>query len=178
MMDSAGTSISAYSSSLRIVARLAAWLLISLAILSMVVSVQGRYKIAVNRTSSLEGKLFLVDAASGVTGSGLRGEVVAFNFDGRRWGFPEGVLWAKQVAGLPGDPIEVKEGEVWVANRKVAVLSSGAMERGSLNPVGARRVPEGRIFVVGTATNSLDSRYLEFGFPRMDDLVGTARRLL
>ena len=177
-MDSAGNSIPAYASYLSIAARLAAWLLIALAILSMVVSVQGRYKIAVNRTSSLEGSLFLVDAASGVTGSDLRGEVVAFYFDGRRWGFPEGVLWAKQVEGLPGDPIEVKEDAVWVANRKVAVLSSGAMERGALNPVGARRVPAGRVFVVGTADNSLDSRYLEFGFPRMDELVGTARRLL
>lgn len=158
-------------------ARAGSWLLIVVAMIVAAVSMQGRYKVAVNRTASMDGRLFVVDGA-GVSEGDLLGAVVAFRFDGSRWGYPDDALWAKRVAGLPGDAIEVRGADVWVAGRKVAALSEGVMGRGGVSPVGASAVPAGSVFVVGGNEDSLDSRYAEFGFPRIDELAGTASALL
>ena len=147
--------------------------LVAVAVLMAALAHQGRYKIAINESASIEGSVFLVDHKGAGDNLPKLGDMVAFYFDGSRWGFPSDHLWAKVVAGLPGDPIEAKGQEIWVAGKKAAVLSAGAMERASLSVVRETSVPNGTVFVVGENPDSLDSRYKEFGFLSIDQIAGT-----
>lgn len=160
---------------LALAGRAATAALVAAAAASFALSQQDRFRIAVNSSGSMDGRVFLLDSEG--PSPVRRGEVVVFAFDGGRWGFPD-ELWAKRVVGLPGDAIEVVGDGVFVAGSRVATLSPGPMERGNVSPVRAREVPPGSVFVVGSSPDSLDSRYLEFGFPGIDGLLGTATRLL
>lgn len=133
----------------------------------------GRFLIAVNISESVEPKLFIVP--TGRQARLERGKFVAFRHDGSAWGLPADALWVKKVAGLPGDEIRV-DGVlgVHVAGRRVGALSTGSMRRGGLTANEHGRVPPGALFVVGGHSDSLDSRYAQFGFLLIENVVGEA----
>jgi conjugal transfer pilin signal peptidase TrbI len=69
----------------------------------------------------------------------------------------------KRLAGLPGDSIALKDGQIVVAGRKVGRMQSHTQDGKPLHPLQSRVVPEGMVFVAGDHPRSFDSRYGEFG---------------
>ncbi|MBF2735850.1 MAG: S26 family signal peptidase [Betaproteobacteria bacterium AqS2] len=151
-------------------------MLILVASVVAIAAIQERWRLGVNVTDSLPGQVFLIDAGRR-DGPFVRGEVVAFRFDGSRWGYPADAVWAKRVAGLPGERVAVVGGVVFVAGARVAVLDPGVLARGGVKPLPAGAVPPGMLFVLGASADSFDSRYAEFGFLPEEDVLGVLRTL-
>jgi signal peptidase I len=127
-----------------------------------------------------------------------RGEVVIFHHPRKR-----GLTWIKRVIGLPGDTVEVKDGDVLVNGRKLArdrvpadaffgirrqidgdLFEEVHAGRRYLIMIGTGKnpefpkttVPEGSLFVLGDhRDNSSDSRDPEMGFVPLGDLLGRAQ---
>lgn len=137
---------------------------------------EGRYLLAPNQTSSLDGTLYVIDLQSDVANLAV-GDLVAFHHDGTRWGFSADVPWAKRLGGLPGESIAVQAGLVTVGGRPTGRLDPPAMARAQLAPVTATTVPAGHLYVWGEHTASIDSRYREFGFVPRERVLGIAHRL-
>lgn len=76
----------------------------------------------------------------------------------------EGQMIAKQVAAVPGDRIEIRADQLYV-NGKAYLGPMVLLPKLGLAP-GAKdrieRVPEGKLFVVGTLPRAYDSRYWGF----------------
>lgn len=136
---------------------------------------QGRYLLAPNQSNSLPGNLYLIKL--GQPADLQPGEQIAFHHDAAAWGFPASAIWLKNVAGLPGDAIELKGLNVLIGGRPGGRLSPAAMQRASLTPVVAIAVPADHLYVLGEHTASFDSRYAEFGFVPMTRVIGRATRV-
>jgi conjugal transfer pilin signal peptidase TrbI len=83
----------------------------------------------------------------------------------------------KRVAGVPGDILRIRGGEVFVNDRLVAEGLEDAVLYGR-RPADFERtevIPPRRYFVVGTARMSNDSRY--WGYLPYEAIVGTGYRL-
>lgn len=151
-------------------------MLILVASVVAIAASQDRWRLGINITASLPGAVFLIDAGRR-GGPFARGEVVAFRFDGSRWGYPADAVWAKRVAGLPGDEVAVVGGAVFVAGERAAAVDAGVLARGGVRPLAAGAVPPGRLFVLGASSDSFDSRYAEFGFLPEEEVLGVLRTL-
>jgi signal peptidase I len=95
-----------------------------------------------------------------------RGDIVVFKTDGLA-PLPSGTLYAKRVAGEPGDRLRIADGKLYINDKHVA-LSNALGEIAYHLPAGAERmaahtdltVPDGHYFMLGdNAANSSDSRF-------------------
>lgn len=81
----------------------------------------------------------------------------------------------KRVIGLPGERLEIKQGEIWINNQSIQVsdeLSSWS-DTPSPQPLGPVLIPENCYFVVGDNRNSSrDSR--DFGPVHINAVIGKA----
>lgn len=78
--------------------------------------------------------------------------------------------YVKRVIGLPGDVVEVRDGQVTVNGEPLDEPYVVHDDRGTFEPV---EVPAGRLYVLGdNRPNSSDSRYPSLGLVRVDDVVG------
>lgn len=68
----------------------------------------------------------------------------------------------KQVKGLPGDILEVKEGQVWIKHY-LGPLYLTTLQNEPLTPISSSIIPEGKVFMAGDHPRSIDSRYEEVG---------------
>jgi signal peptidase I len=144
----------------------------------------------------LEGDHVLADKLAYRKGLPKRGDVVIFRVPRK-----PGTTWIKRVIGLPGDTVEVKDGEVFVNGKRldrdrvpvssfngVAGIPEGQVfvetNAGSSyliligkekNPVYPKTmVPEGGFFVLGDHRDrSLDSRDPELGFIPLGNILGS-----
>lgn len=84
----------------------------------------------------------------------------------------DGKMIAKEVAGLPGDRIVVRNDRAFVNGKFVGqLILNGKLGRGPGGFDRAETVPPGKVFLVGTLPRSYDSRY--WGFLDQRFLVGT-----
>jgi conjugal transfer pilin signal peptidase TrbI len=117
------------------------------------------FGIRINSSDSLPHKLFWAYAKGEVK----VGQIVSFKrFD---------TVVAKEIVGLPGDPIEVVDGVVWVGGREVGKALEVSPSGKNMTLLTRREVPEGKVFCRGTHPESFDSRYAEFGLVGEDEIV-------
>lgn len=104
------------------------------------------------------------------------GMLVAFRTDARlEPHFKEGTTFIKQVQGISGDTIVVRNGFADVAGRKTLFLSSDVLKKLGTNASALDRSYEllpGELFVAGTHPNSFDSRY--WGALQPTQVIGRA----
>lgn len=86
----------------------------------------------------------------------------------------ESQLFIKRVIGLPGETVEIRDGNIYIDGSEAPlddVKTKETME-GSFGPY---TVPEGCYFVMGdNRNNSRDSRYWEHTFVSEDEILGKA----
>lgn len=96
-----------------------------------------------------------------------RGDVVIFRFPDDPTGK---TLYVKRVIGVPGDTIEVRDGQVLINGQVQEEPYIREITRGEYGPY---VVPEGCYFMMGDNRNSsLDSRFWENKFVEKDQILG------
>lgn len=83
----------------------------------------------------------------------------------------------KRAIGLPGDVVEVRDGDVYIDGERLdePYLDDGTRTEAGRNGATRWEVPEDHIFVMGdNRSNSADSRYYANGYVPVDEVVGRA----
>ena len=105
-----------------------------------------------------------------------RGELAGFYPKGKMGPSFEGILVIKQIAGIPGDELWVKDDVFYVNGRRIGPLDllaklqkpSGYFDRRVV-------VPDGQYLFIGTLPRAYDGRY--WGFVPYQDIVAIVRPL-
>lgn len=133
-----------------------------------------RFRLSINTTDSLPNWAFIVDQSNR---SPRRGELVAFVPPPTRWYSP-GAVFAKVVAGVPGDRVERHGRDFYVAGHFVGSAKPFARD-GAVTTLGPEGViPAGHYFVVTPHPDSLDSRYADVGWIEEASIIGKAEPVL
>jgi signal peptidase I len=110
-----------------------------------------------------DGEYVLIDKVSYALHPPARGDVIVFLRPNER-------DFIKRVIGVPGDTVEVRDGQVYVNG---VPLDEPYLNQRTLSTMASRRVEAGRYFVLGdNRNNSSDSR--AFGTIAAEDIVGRA----
>ena len=86
----------------------------------------------------------------------------------------ESELYIKRIIGLPGETVEIKDGDVYIDGSKKPLDDSFTAEKteGSFGPY---TVPKDSYFVMGDNRNcSYDSRFWDNTYVRFDEILGKA----
>lgn len=78
--------------------------------------------------------------------------------------------FVKYLVGVEGDKIKRMGEKIYINEEFVCEVNPAS----GLTPIEDSVIPPGRVFVVGTHKDSLDSRYEEFGLIKVSDLKGKA----
>ncbi len=112
----------------------------------------------------VSGERVIVNRLSYKFGSPQRGDIIVFHYPRN-----PAEEYIKRVIGLPGDEVEVRNGEVYVNGQQL----DESYLKVRTNYVGTWRVPAGQLFVLGdNRNNSSDSH--EWGTVPMSYVVGKA----
>ncbi len=135
------------------------------------------FTIGINLDHSLPGYVFLIHKGE----MPVKGQIVAFRFQGYKPYFSAGTIFVKLLAGVPGDVVSaVDHGciEYRVNQMVIGCVRPKARDGHPLNlgPVG--EIPPGRYAVRGTSIDSFDSRYAGVGWIKRSQIIGRAYRLL
>lgn len=96
-----------------------------------------------------------------------RGDIMIFKFPD-----DESVLFVKRLIGMPGDTVEVHDGNVYINGEVLDEPYLNVVTEGNFGPY---QVPEDSYFMMGdNRNNSMDSRYWENTFLKRDKVVGKA----
>lgn len=96
-----------------------------------------------------------------------RGDIVIFKFPDN-----EKILYIKRVIGMPGETVEIHNGEVTIDGE---ILSEPYLTTTTEGDFGPYIVPEGHYFMMGdNRNNSADSRYWNNTYLSRDKIVGKA----
>lgn len=96
-----------------------------------------------------------------------RGDVVVFLYPD-----DEEIYYVKRVIGMPGETVEVIDGQVFI-NGSDEPLEEDYLKEEGVGSFGPYEVPEGSYFMMGdNRNNSLDSRYWTNKFVSEDKILG------
>lgn len=111
-----------------------------------------------------EGELLVVFKQAYLIGEPHRGDIIVFHHNGQP---PEDYI--KRVIGLPGDTVDIRDGQVSINNQVVdePYINAEAAYQGTW------QVPEGTLFVLGDNRNRSSDSHL-WGFVPQEDVVGRA----
>lgn len=111
-----------------------------------------------------EGELLVVYKLAYQFGEPHRGDIVVFHHNSRP---PEDYI--KRVIGLPGDTVDIQNGQVSINNQVIEepYVSAEPAYQGSW------QVPEGMLFVLGDNRNRSSDSHV-WGFVPLDEVVGRA----
>lgn len=127
------------------------------------------YRIAGNETDSLPDRFFLVELGQFPP---QRGDKLAFHVGGGVRHYPAGMVFVKRVAGLPGDRIEWRGEQVYVAGKLVGRAKPRNRFGEALAWTAAGVIPAGHYFVSTPHPDSYDSRYAEIGLVSAEQVMG------
>lgn len=125
-----------------------------------------------NLTTSLDGSVYVYRQGMPFG----RGDLVAYRWHGGAT-YPAGTIFIKQVVGLPGDRIEVRDGAFWVGDHYVGAAKPFSKAGVPLTPAPEGVVPPGAYFVATPSPDSLDSRYALSGNIPQSAIIGRAYAL-
>ncbi len=101
-----------------------------------------------------------------------RGDIVVFKSH-IKYKDGEDKLLIKRLIGVPGDVIDIYNGDVYVNGKKIS--SSYTLEGWTEGEIYDVKVPKGKVFVLGdNRQNSEDSRSVRVGFVKKDEILGEA----
>lgn len=86
--------------------------------------------------------------------------------------------FTKQVMGLPGDVITLKNKEVWINGLYVGKVKSHTQNGQQLEPIQQGVIPPNHYYVSGKHPDSYDSRYKSLGLINEDQIIGRAYPIL
>lgn len=96
-----------------------------------------------------------------------RGDITVFRYPDDPTG---NTLYVKRIIGLPGDTVQVEDGEVFVNGETLEEDYIAEITDGDFGPY---TVPEGCYFMMGDNRNhSVDSRFWENKFVEKDEILG------
>ena len=96
-----------------------------------------------------------------------RGDIIIFKYPDN-----EKILYIKRVIGMPGETVEIHNGEVTIDGEVLAEPYLTTVTEGDFGPY---IVPEGHYFMMGdNRNNSADSRYWKNTYLSRDKIVGKA----
>jgi len=145
------------------------------ALVGIAVPVTERYRVAWDKgeVACLPYRIFLIDLHDQDV---VRGELVSFKTHGLSAKHRPNAIFTKLVAGVPGDKVDIRDGEVFVGGRlygplfldvaKVLGQPAASFER-------SFTLADEEFFVVGTEHNSFDSRF--YGPVSQSTFVGQTR---
>ena len=145
-------------------------------IMAVVIALFINFAVIVNAevpTGSMENTIMAGDRVialrlSYLFGSPERGDVAIFKYPDAPDG--ETVLYVKRVIGLPGDTVEIMDGNVYINGE---VLEEDYIKETTMGDFGPYEVPEDCYFMMGdNRNNSQDSRFWENKFVEEDDMLG------
>ena len=113
-----------------------------------------------------ENDFVLVNRLAYRLGEPSRGDVVVF----RNPSDPDAEPYIKRVVGLPGDLVEVREGQVFVNGNPLRE----PYIKESPTYAGTWDVPEGMLFVLGDNRNSSSDSHI-WGYVPLESVIGTAK---
>lgn len=125
------------------------YLIIGIVLLAAIGLMLG-YGFRLNLSPSLPNKLYFGIPVSSV----VRGQIIAFSMPQSK------VTFAKRVAGIGGDLLEIKEDKIFINGRSECDLS---WKPSGLTFVSSCVIPDGFFFALGSSEDSFDSRYEIFG---------------
>lgn len=129
----------------------------------------GHYMVAGNETESLPDKFFVVERGLHTVN---RGELLAFHVGSDVRHYPVGMVFIKQVVGMPGDEIIWVGDTVYVAGKPVGTAKSENRFGEALEKTPAGVIPNGKYFVATSHPDSYDSRYREMGLVADTQVAG------
>jgi signal peptidase I len=96
-----------------------------------------------------------------------RGDIAVFKYPD-----DESKLFVKRIIGLPGETVLIKDGSVYINDKKLDEPYLTVTTKGEFGPF---NVPEGKYFMMGdNRNNSLDSRFWKNTFVAKDKIQGKA----
>jgi conjugal transfer pilin signal peptidase TrbI len=113
------------------------------------------YGLRINDSSSLP--YYLLWSVNKLPNQIERGMIVAFSHPMSK------ELFAKEIAGIPGDYIKVENWHVYINGVKKGKILEETSFGDKLTPIKDGIIEEGFYFVQGTHERSFDSRYEDFG---------------
>lgn len=128
-----------------------------------------------NWTGSLPTKIGWIERVSFPL---TRGELVVFRFEGEAARAYPGLArqpFFKQVAGLPGDVVEVSGREVRINGASVGMAKLTSFDGWPLEPIEPTVIPPAHFYAYGSDPDSFDSRYAASGLVRFDQLLVKVR---
>ena len=148
-----------------------------LAYLRLFVDPTPQVPLVFNWTGSLPTKIGWVERANFPL---LRGELVVYRFEGEAVRAYPGLArqpFFKQVAGLPGDVVEVSGRQVHINGAPVGEAKLTSFDGRPLEPIEPIVIPPEHFYAYGSDPDSFDSRYAASGLVRFDQVLGKVRAI-
>ncbi|MEW6682672.1 MAG: signal peptidase I [Nitrospirota bacterium] len=150
-----------------------AWTLVLIVVGGQAALALSGISIGINPTASQPYRVFIV-----LHGRPFgRGDLVAFRFGGSRY-YPAGTIFVKEVKGLAGDRLEIRQDRTVRLNEAAmdAVRATDSKGRAVEPFLFEGTIPSDRHFLYSDAPNSYDSRY--YGLIAKSQIIGRAVPLL
>ena len=147
------------------------WVPVSLA--AVVVLFNNNFCFAKNITPSLPQKYWLI--AKGKTPK--RGDYICFNLSEeavKQNNIPSNVTFTKQVIGVEGDKVTIKNRDFYINDNYVATAKTHSLKGEPLTPSSEGVLGKGQYYVFTPHKDSFDSRYEKMGWVNQEQVVGVA----
>ena len=147
------------------------WVLVSL--VAVVVLFNNNFCFARNITPSLPQKYWVIAKGK----KPKRGDYICFTLSeetAKKNNLPSNIKFTKQVVGVEGDRITLKNRDFYINDDYVATAKTHSLKGEPLTPSSEGVLGKGKYYVFSPHTDSFDSRYQKMGWVNQEQVVGVA----